>query len=110
MHGLRILKKSLATFMVIALTATMMLAIVVPGMAQEDKGAPDGNLPTPPSQQQEPTDPAELEAFLDELMAKDMDEHHIPGAVVSVVKDGELFFSKGYDYADLENKIPVDAE
>ncbi|NIO70706.1 MAG: serine hydrolase, partial [Anaerolineae bacterium] len=79
-------------------------------MAQENRGAPGGNVPTAPSQQQGPTDPAELEAFLDELMAKDMEERHIPGAAVSVVKDGMLFFAKGYGYADLENKIPVDAE
>jgi CubicO group peptidase (beta-lactamase class C family) len=63
-----------------------------------------------PQQGQGPTDPAELEAFLDELMAKDMEEHHIAGAAVSVVKDGELFFAKGYGYADLENDIPVDPE
>ena len=37
-------------------------------------------------------------------------EHHIPGAAVSVVKDGRLFFAKGYGYADLENGIPVDPE
>jgi CubicO group peptidase (beta-lactamase class C family) len=61
-------------------------------------------------QVQGPTDPAELEAFLDELMAKDMEEHHIAGAAVSVVKDGELFFAKGYGYADLEKGIPVDPE
>lgn len=56
------------------------------------------------------TDPAELEAFLDELMARDMEEQHIAGAAVSVVKDGELFFTKGYGYADLENGTPVDPE
>ncbi|NIU59138.1 MAG: serine hydrolase, partial [Phycisphaerae bacterium] len=28
----------------------------------------------------------------------------------SVVKDGELFFAKGYGYADLEKDIPVDPE
>jgi CubicO group peptidase (beta-lactamase class C family) len=28
----------------------------------------------------------------------------------SVVKDGKLFFAKGYGYADLENNIPVDPE
>ena len=59
---------------------------------------------------QGPTDPAELEAFLDELMATQMEEYHIPGATVSVVKDGALFFTKGYGYADLENQIPVDPE
>jgi CubicO group peptidase (beta-lactamase class C family) len=39
-----------------------------------------------------------------------MEEHHIGGAAVSVVKDGRLFFSKGYGYADLENGILVDPE
>ena len=39
-----------------------------------------------------------------------MEKHHIAGAAVSVVKDGKLFFAKGYGYADLENDIPVDPE
>jgi CubicO group peptidase (beta-lactamase class C family) len=39
-----------------------------------------------------------------------MAENHIAGAAVSVVKDGKLLFAKGYGYADLENKIPVDPE
>lgn len=60
--------------------------------------------------QQGPTDPAELEAFLDELLRKEMEEYHIAGAAVSVVKDGELFFAKGYGYANLENGILVDPE
>jgi len=41
------------------------------------------------------TDPAELESFLDEYLAAQMAEHHIPGAVVTFVKDGEVFLSKG---------------
>jgi CubicO group peptidase (beta-lactamase class C family) len=79
-------------------------------MAQESSGVPGRHEPTAPSQQQGPTDPAELEAFLDDLFAKDLEEYHIAGAAVSVVKDGELFFAKGYGYADLENGIPVDPE
>ncbi len=63
-----------------------------------------------PSQEQGPADPTELEAFLDELLGKEMEEHHIAGAAVSVVKDGELYFAKGYGYADLENGVPVDPE
>jgi hypothetical protein len=39
-----------------------------------------------------------------------MEEHGIAGAAVSVVKDGQLFFAKGYGYADIENGIPVDPE
>lgn len=57
-----------------------------------------------------PTDPTELEAFLDGIMAAHMETNHIPGAVVAVVKDGQLLFTKGYGYADLEQNIPVDPE
>ncbi len=38
---------------------------------------------------QGPTDPAELEAFLDGLLGKEMEDYHIVGAAVSVVKDGK---------------------
>ena len=55
-----------------------------------------------------PNDPAELSAFLDGVIATSMESNHVPGAVVVVVKDGEVFFAKGYGYADLENKTPVD--
>jgi CubicO group peptidase (beta-lactamase class C family) len=67
-------------------------------------------MPVSPYQAQGPTDAAEMEAFMDDLLKKQMDENHIAGAAVAVVKGGQLFFAKGYGYADLENKIPVDAE
>ena len=106
MNNLHIIKKS----MTIILTLMILLSVVAPAMAREDKAAQGGKVPTLPSQGQGPTDPAEMEAFLDELMAKDMEENHIAGAAVSVVKDGKLFFAKGYGYADVENKVPVDPE
>jgi CubicO group peptidase (beta-lactamase class C family) len=59
---------------------------------------------------QGPTDPAELEAFLDDVIQTQMADLHVPGVTVSVVKDGELVLAKGYGYADVENKTPVDAE
>lgn len=59
---------------------------------------------------QGPTDPKELEVFLDGVLAAQLKAHHIPGATVAVVKDGELFFAKGYGYADLENHKPVVAD
>lgn len=96
--------------MTIMLTLVMLLSIVGSATARENRVAPGRNVTTAPSQQQGPTDPSELEAFLDELMAKDMEENHIAGAAVSVVKDGKLFFAKGYGYADLEKGIPVDPE
>jgi CubicO group peptidase (beta-lactamase class C family) len=106
MNYLRFIKKSLA--MILALI--LLLSLAAPVMAQGNRVAPGKNLLNPPSQGQGLSDPAELEAFLDEVMANDMEEYHIAGAAVSVVKDGKLFFAKGYGYADLENKIPVDPE
>jgi len=110
MNHLLSIKKS------IALSTTIMLALVIllstsgSAMGQKNRDAPGRNVPTGPSQQQGPTDPAELEAFLDKELGREMEEHHIAGAAVSVVKDGKLFLAKGYGYADLENKIPVDPE
>ena len=79
-------------------------------MAQGTKAASGGNVSAALYQGQGPTDPAEMESFLDDLIGKQMKENHIAGAAVSVVKDGKLFFAKGYGYADLENRIPVDPE
>src|SRR5215210_2225734 len=99
-----------------AISMTMMLALVIllstsgSAMGQEGRDAPGRDLSTAPSQHQGPTDPAEMKAFLDKQLEREMEKHHIAGAAVSVVKDGELFFAKGYGHADLENDIPVDPE
>ena len=47
---------------------------------------------------------------MDGLMAAEMAAKHIPGATVAVVQDGRLLLAKGYGYADLENRVPVDFE
>ena len=53
-------------------------------------------------------DRAELEAFIDGIMAGQLRRQHVAGATVSVVKDGAILFSKGYGYADVETRKPVD--
>jgi len=55
-----------------------------------------------------PSDPADLEIFLEEFFDQNMDELNIPGAAVVVVRDGDILFSMGYGFADLEQQIPVD--
>lgn len=57
--------------------------------------------------QTRPNEPQELASFLDNFFAQQMPKAHVPGAVFVMVKDGKIFFSKGYGYADLEKKIPV---
>jgi CubicO group peptidase (beta-lactamase class C family) len=110
MNNLPIMKKSRALSKTIILTLVILLLIVGSATAHENRDAPGMNVPTVPSQGQGPTDPAELEAFLDVLLAEQMEEYQIAGAAVSVVKDGKLFFTKGYGYADLENGVAVDPQ
>jgi len=96
---------------IVILTLVALLSLVAtPVVAQKDKTTAGKNGSIVSSLSQGPTDPAEMEVFLDDLLAQEMEENHIAGAAVSVVKDGKLFFTKGYGYADLENKIPIDPE
>ncbi len=55
-------------------------------------------------------DPKEFEAFIDPIFAEQMQKHHIPGATFVMVKDGEIFFMKGYGFADIEKKTPVEPD
>jgi CubicO group peptidase (beta-lactamase class C family) len=61
----------------------------------------------PPAAPQGPSDPKELEAFIDGVMAANLEANHIAGATISVVKDGQLFFTKGYGYANFKSRTPV---
>lgn len=82
-----------------------------PVLAHVDLTAPDTDaISAPLSQPEGPTDPVELEAFFDDLMVTQMEEHHVAGAALAVVKHGALFFLKGYGYADAENGVPIDPE
>jgi len=92
------------------LTLALLLSVAVPAIAQKNGVAIKKSLPPLPTQGEGTTDPVELEAFLDNLFAYQMEEYHIPGVAISIVKDGAVFFAKGYGYADLENNIPVDPE
>jgi CubicO group peptidase (beta-lactamase class C family) len=49
----------------------------------------------------------DLEVFLDGLMPAQLERENIAGAVVAVVKDGQVLFAKGYGYSDMEKRVPV---
>ena len=53
-------------------------------------------------------DSASLVSFLDGLIHARMNDKHIAGATLSIVKDDRIMLLKGYGYADVENQIPVD--
>jgi CubicO group peptidase (beta-lactamase class C family) len=75
--------------------AIALVLLIAPARAQAEPG---------------PRDPAELEAFLAGLLPSLMETHFVPGAVFVMVKGGEIFFAKGYGYADLTTRRPVDPE
>lgn len=53
---------------------------------------------------------ADLEPFLDALITSQIETRDVAGAVVAVVKDGQVVLSKGYGYADFAEKKPVLAD
>jgi CubicO group peptidase (beta-lactamase class C family) len=57
-----------------------------------------------------PRDRAELATFFDGLYAGLERAHHLSGMTVAVVRDGEVILLKGYGYASIEQRTPVDAE
>lgn len=98
------------------IVASALLASASLLMAQ--KPAP---LPSPPLRQPEvkavPSEPkapemtaADVGAFLDGVMALQLQREDIAGAVISVVKDGKVLLAKGYGYSDVKQKKPVSAD
>lgn len=78
-------------------------------------GSPQGKIQLNPDKQLLEkkiglTDPVEFGAFIDGIMTAHMQTKHIAGATFALVKDGEIFFGRGYGYADVEKQKPVVAD
>ncbi|GAA1467618.1 beta-lactamase family protein [Nocardiopsis exhalans] len=52
----------------------------------------------------------DVNAWLDGMLPAYLNEAQIAGAAVSVVADGELLTARGYGYADVEAREPVEAD
>jgi CubicO group peptidase (beta-lactamase class C family) len=95
------------------------LSWILPGVVYAQGPAPSPliSLPSPPPTNVPAVAPqlgpppaltkADFEAFLDALIPSQLQNRNIAGAVVSVVKDGQVIFQKGYGYADFDAKKPV---
>jgi len=57
-----------------------------------------------------PLTSVDAEAWLDGLMPAALRTARVPGAVVVVVKDGQVLVQKGYGWADWDKHVPVDAK
>ena len=54
------------------------------------------------------TNPAVVEAFVDGVVKTTMKSSRSASGVVAVMQHGEIIFSKGYGFQDVEKRIPVD--
>jgi CubicO group peptidase (beta-lactamase class C family) len=53
---------------------------------------------------------AGLESFVDGVLAQQIATREVAGAVVMVVHDGRVLFTRGYGHADIERGLAVDAQ
>jgi CubicO group peptidase (beta-lactamase class C family)/uncharacterized Tic20 family protein len=77
--------------------------------------APLTGQPIPPSNQPQAAGPPQLtaqdaDAWLDGYMPYALAEGDIAGAVVVIVRDGRIVTQRGYGFADVKSRRPVDPE
>lgn len=79
---------------------------------EEDVPGPPEELPPVAPAPTAPglNDPEEFAEFINSLFQEELSQRQAPGAVIAVVKDGEVFFTQGYGYANLAENIPVEAD
>src|SRR5579871_2552993 len=53
---------------------------------------------------------ADVDAFLNGVMPLQLQREDIGGAVIVVVKDGQVLFAKGYGFSDVDKRTPVTAD
>ncbi|MEO7963150.1 MAG: serine hydrolase domain-containing protein, partial [Gemmatimonadaceae bacterium] len=70
----------------------------------ESSLAQSAATPTPPLTR------ADLEAWLDSFVPTALRKGDIAGAVISIVRNGEVVFEKGYGLADVARRTPMDAK
>lgn len=100
-----------------ALLAGVGLAAASAQVPDLDPRDPDQvELPELPEQDAVPVaasgliDPADLESWLEGFMPYALAQGDIAGAIVTVVADGEILLSRGFGYADVETRTPIDPE
>lgn len=91
--------------LIVALLSTLILTAA--GPSASSTAAPAASSSGTPVEEIDLTNRSDTEAWVDEAMATHLETYHVPGAVVVIVHDGELFLAKGYGYADLEAQRPV---
>lgn len=72
--------------------------------------APAAAVPPPVQTAHAPLPGPELEAFVDGVVRRAMSRDHIAGVTISVVQNGQVVLKKGYGFANLGQRRPVDPD
>ena len=80
------------------------------GPISAPKPQPSGTQPVPtiPGTAAHALESSDLEAFFDGILPLQLERSDVAGASVLVMKDGQVLLKKGYGYADVKSKKPVD--
>ncbi|MCY1081163.1 serine hydrolase domain-containing protein [Archangium lansingense] len=95
-----------------AVTAYLGSCLLMLGLALPAPASPSPSEGSPPrtSTTRGPADARELEGFLDGVLSAQLEDFHIPGAAVAVVRGEQLLVAKGYGHADLDARQAVIAD
>jgi N-acyl-D-amino-acid deacylase len=95
-----------------ALVAGLAAALGLQALARaQGKGAPGGREPESSPASIPSTGEARPQfASYDRMMLALMAEHGVPGASLAVARDGKLLLARGYGWADIEKREPVQPE
>ena len=87
---------------------SLMIGVSFGQKAQPNPLTPKARVPVqleqPPQSGRHEITADDIEAFLDGVIPLQLARENIAGAVIAVVKDGKVLFSKGYGYADAKRK------
>ena len=101
---------ALAAIIVVFFPAAHSMAQESPALAppqpEDEIESPEDAIDSPETR----LTPGDVETWLDGFMTYALPRGDIAGGVVVVVRDGEVLFKKGYGYADVEEKKPVDPD
>ncbi|MDQ2832571.1 MAG: beta-lactamase family protein [Acidobacteriota bacterium] len=105
---------------ILSSSALLLASLTVPGIGQQPSNLPaippsvqTGNassLPAPPASAPAAMTAEDVAAFLDGVVPLQLKRENLAGAVVLVVKDGKVLYSKGYGYSDVKTQTPMSAD
>jgi CubicO group peptidase (beta-lactamase class C family) len=103
---------TMAIILMLTPLALAQVPSIAPPKTVPPTGAPETGAQTPeiPASGAHPLNRTDVEAWLDGFTPYALQRGDVAGAVVVVVKDGKVLLAKGYGYADVAARKPVDPE